>query len=762
MTRIATHRVVACLCLSALGGDVLTVVEESCADELVIEHTDFLAKQIRLEGDGKPTRSIEASNRFTEEDRAWWAFQPVSRPPVPQIENDSWSRGAIDRFILDRLRSTGLEPAPQADRRTLLRRATYDLIGLPPSAGETADFLADDSPDAYERLIDRLLDSPRYGEKWARYWLDLVRYADSDGYKQDDYRPAAHLYRDYVIRSLNDDKPYDQFVCEQLAGDELAPDDRDALIATMYLRHGIYEYNARDVETQWRDILAEITDVTGDVFLGLGMSCARCHDHKFDPILQKDYYRLQAFFAPLLPREEMPVASAVQREQFAARQQEWEAATVALRRELRDLELPVLLKHASGEGFEKLPAEIKSMILLWPDDRTAYETQIAKMASRQFTLDDSILPAKLPASQRRQWQELRRQLEHYSHLQPEALPRQEFVVSDVSSAAPPTLIPGGGHDPVAPGFLSVFDPAPAKIEQPDEALQTTGRRTALARWITNPANPLTTRVIANRIWQYHFGRGLAANPSDLGRLGETPAHRDLLDWLTSEFVDSGWRLKSLHRRIMTSAAYRQAAQIDSSDAAPSAGQGADLIWRMNTRRLRAEEIRDSVLAATGELDLTPGGPGDDPTSSRRAIYLISKRNSVEPFLAAFDMTDCQSSVSERNVTTTPAQALLVTNGSWMADRAGVLARRVAATRHDDPRELATAAYHLAYARPPTAEEMSEAAAFLRQVERQGNSLPLINEQAKPPPDEVRAELRRHALVDLCHALLCSNEFIYVD
>ena len=757
MIENASHQFGACLLVIACLCYLPSVVEESRAIEPATQHADRAADT---------TSAISSEDRSNEdwsnEDRSWWAFQPVRRPPLPQVDDDSWPRGAIDRFVLERLESQGLEPAPEADRRTLLRRATYDLTGLPPSAAAAANFLADDSPDAYERLIDRLLDSPRYGEQWARYWLDLVRYAESDGYKQDDYRPAAHLYRDYVVRSLNADKPYDQFVREQLAGDEIAPDDRDALIATMFLRHGIYEYNARDVETQWRDILAEITDVTGDVFLGMGISCARCHDHKFDPILQKDYYRLQAFFAPLAPREDMPIASAVQRKQYSAQLQEWESATNSLRRELRELEFPVLVQHAGGEGFEKLPSEIKKMIRLWPGDRTVYEQQIARMASRQFTLDTSILPAELPQAQQQRWRNLKLQLKQYDHIKPAPLPTQPFVVSDISATAPRTVIPGQDSDPVEPGFLSVLDPAPAVIEQPDQALQTTGRRTALARWITSPDNPLTTRVIANRIWHYHFGRGLAANASDFGRLGETPSHLELLDWLTSELLEGEWRLKSLHRRIMTSAAYRQAAGVDPSDAALFADSRNRLVGRRTTRRLRAEEIRDSVLAVTGELDLTSGGAGDKSPSNRRAIYLTSLRNSIDPLLGAFDLTDGQSSVSERNVTTTPTQALLVINGPWIAERADVLARRVAASDHEDPRELAATAYHLAYSRAPTEQELTAAAVFLQQATRRGQQIDSANSRAEAAPDDEPADFGHNALVDLCHTLLCSNEFIYVD
>ena len=298
---------------------------------------------------------------FTQADREWWAFRPVRQVVVPAA-GAGWALNGIDRFIARKLAAHGLPPAAAADRRTLIRRVSFDLTGLPPTRAQIAAFLRDDSPGAYGRLVDRLLESPRYGERQATLWLDLVRYADSDGYKSDHYRPEAWRYRDYVIRSFNTDKPYDRFVREQLAGDEIDPGNRDALIATMFLRHWIYEYNQRDVETQWREILADVTNVTGDVLLGLGLQCARCHDHKFDPIPQRDYYRMQAFFAPLLPRDSMPVGTVAQRTRFFERHQVWATATAELRRQLHAIEQPALLGRATGEGFDKFIDRIKTMI----------------------------------------------------------------------------------------------------------------------------------------------------------------------------------------------------------------------------------------------------------------------------------------------------------------------------------------------------------------------------------------------------------------
>ena len=349
---------------------------------------------------------------FTQADRDWWAFQPVRQAAMP-TEGGGWAVNAIDHFIARKLTVHELSPAPAADRRTLIRRVCLDLTGLPPAPEQITSFLDDDSPDAYEKLIDRLLDSPRYGERQATLWLDLVRYADSDGYKSDHYRPEAWRYRDYVIRSFNTNKPYDRFVREQLAGDEIDPGNRDALIATMFLRHWIYEYNQRDVETQWRDILADVTNVTGDVLLGMGLQCARCHDHKFDPIPQRDYYRMQAFFAPLLPRDSMPVGTVPQRTRFFGRHKAWVAATADIRRQLHAIEQPVLLKHTTGEGFDKFIDKIKTMIRKRPGDRTAYERQIAELSERQFGVEPAKLPGRLNGATRAEWERLRAELKAF-------------------------------------------------------------------------------------------------------------------------------------------------------------------------------------------------------------------------------------------------------------------------------------------------------------------------------------------------------------
>ncbi len=660
---------------------------------------------------GGPEYAIRPQPKITDEDRQWWCFQPIADPPVPPHDGQ-WVKNDIDPFILRQLSAQGLAPNSPADRLALMRRAYFDLTGLPPTPEEVAAFQADDSPTAYEALVDRLLESPRYGEHWARHWLDLVRYADSDGYRQDAFRPEAYRYREYVIRSFNDDKPYDRFVTEQLAGDEVDPGSRDAQIATMFLRHWIYEFNQRDVETQWQAILNDVTETTSDVLLGMGMGCARCHDHKFDPLLQKDYYRLQAFFAPLFPRDDQAVATLEERMAFNKQQQAWERQTADIRRKLFEIENPVLLKHAGGQGFDKFVDEIKAMMRKRDTEREPYEQQIATLAARQLEFDRKKLPEQLNDDQKARWEALQKQLAEFEALKPKPLATVAFVASDVGSAAPPTFIPDDpDKTPIEPGFLTILDPAPAEIIPPHESLQSTGRRTALARWITDPRNPLTARVIVNRIWQQHFGRGLVATTSDFGRLGEPPSHPELLDWLASRFVAEGWKLKSLHRLIMTSATYRQAATVPAGSKALTVDPKNRLLWRMNRKRLSAEQLRDSMLFVSGDLDASMGGASVDASKPRRSIYTKIMRNKLDDLLTSFDAPDSIRSTDERNQTTTSTQALLMINGAWPLARAKSWAGRLQKLSSSD-RDVVATAFLAAYGRPATPAEIAEALAFL--------------------------------------------------
>lgn len=678
----------------------------------------------------------KSRGKITDEDRSYWAFQPVRKTAAPEVEKDGWSRGSIDRYLLAKMIPEGLHPAAEADKATLIRRVTFDLLGLPPSPEQVATFVNDNRPDAYERLIDRLLASPLYGERWARHWLDLVRYAESDGYKADGYRPSAWRYRDYVIRSLNTDKPYDRFVQEQIAGDEIAPEDPESLVATGYYRLGIYEYNQRDVRNQWNIILNDITDVTADVFLGMGMSCARCHDHKFDPILQKDYYRLQAFFAPIIQRDDVPAATPQACSDYREKLKAWEEKTADLRRQVDEIEKPHV--DAAAKAFiAKFPVDIEPLFSKPEGERTPLEAQLVRLAGRQIIEEGGKVDfsKKLKGDEKTKWEGLKKQLAEQEKTKPQPLP-EAMMVSDVGPVASPVMIPGKRKaEEIAPGVLSVLNPAPLEILQPSTSLNSTGRRTALAQWLTRPDNPLTPRVMVNRLWQYHFGKGLVESSSDFGRLGQPPSHPELLDNLAADFVESGWSMKDVHRRLLGSAAYRQVSHGVEMQDSSAKDPGNKWVSRMTVRRLGAEQIRDAALTATGELDGTRGGPGGDNASSRRSVYLKVLRNKRDDLLDVFDVPDGSSSIPERNVTTTPNQSLLMINGPWMLARAQALAERV---ERDGKVDRVKFLYQTLLGRLPSTEESASATKFLGD----GGS--------------------KERLIDLCHVLLNSNEFLYVD
>jgi Protein of unknown function (DUF1549)/Protein of unknown function (DUF1553)/Planctomycete cytochrome C len=681
------------------------------------------------------TANAKPHGTITDEDRRWWAFQPVKSPVVPEIRNPQTEvRNPIDAFVIAKLQSAGLTPAPPADRRTLIRRVTFDLIGLPPTPAEIEAFVNDQSTDAYEKLVDRLLDSPRYGERMARIWFDVARFAESDGFKADDERPGAWRYRDYVIESFNADKPYDRFIKEQLAGDEIAPDDAYALVATGFLRAGVYEYNNRDVRGQWDAILNELTDTVGDAILGLGMGCARCHDHKFDPILQKDYYRLRAFFAGLSAREDIPVATERQQAEYRARLAKWEAETREIRAKIEALEGPVRAK-IEKEVVIKLPEEIQAILRKPVRERTPYEQQIADLAWRQVTYEFHRIDIKFKGEAKLARDQLRKELAKFDADRPE-LP-EGMAARDVGPTAPPTVFPKT-QAVVEPGVPSIFDPNPLPVMA---GPTTTGRRKALADWLTKPENPLTARVAVNRVWQQHFGRGLVATSSDFGHLGEQPSHPELLDWLTKRLIADGWRFKPLHREIVLSQTYRESAMkpivVDPENL---------MLGHTAVRRLEAEQVRDALLSITGKLDLTVGGPSVGSDHPRRSVYTKVKRNTRDPLFELFDTPESFTSTSQRLVTTSPLQALLMVNSPFMVRQAEAFAGRVRKENPSDETARLDAAYRLAFGRPPTESERRRAIAFL-------------DEQAKRMKV---GDARAAAWTDLCHVLLNASEFLYVD
>ncbi|MEO6788322.1 MAG: PSD1 and planctomycete cytochrome C domain-containing protein, partial [Chthoniobacteraceae bacterium] len=619
-------------------------------------------------------RVVLTDGGFTEEERNFWSFKPVAKVSPPDA-GGKWARNDIDRFIAKKHGEMKLAPAPEADRRELARRLYFDLHGLPPTKEQMDAFVNDKDPRAYEKLVDELLASPRYGERWAQHWLDLVRYAESDGYNADFYRSSVWPYRDYVIKSLNEDKPYDQFVREQIAGDEIAPDDPNVVIATAYLRHPMYEYNLRDVRGQWEVILTDMTDTTGELFLGLSMGCARCHNHKFDPILQKDYYALRAFLTPVQWRDDTKLVTPAENKAYEEQNAEWEKATSGIRAKIETLTKPGMDK-AVERWRVSFPEDLQAMTNKPVEKRDELEKQLAGLCERQldyarktFNADSSLNSAE----QKEEYKALKEELKKFDHLKPK--PQMDaFVVTDAGSNAPANMLKTRkGEQDVAPGFPSIVDSSPPQITPTKNS---TGRRKALADWITRPDNQLSTRVIVNRVWQYHFGRGIVGTASEFGKLGEPPTHPELLDYLTTKFVANGWRIKPLHREILLSATYRQTARHEPDGATAQIDPSNHYLWRFPPRRLDAEQVRDALLAASGELDMRPGGPSTDGSGTRRSVYIMKKRNSPNELLRALDMPGGFASTSERQSTTTPTQALQLLNGDWWLSRVSKLAARV--------------------------------------------------------------------------------------
>ena len=649
-----------------------------------------------------------------------WPFRPLSDAKPPAGVDHP-----VDAFVDARLEKAGIKPAGEADRRTLLRRVTFDLVGLPPSPGEIEAFLGDRSEGAYERVVDRLLESPRYGERRARFWLDLVRYSDSDGFKADVYRPHIWRYRDYVIRSFNEDKPYDRFVQEQIAGDEMFPEDPTALVATGYLRLWPYEDNQSDAARQWRAILDDVTENAGEVFLAVGLRCAKCHDHKYDPIPRKDYYRLRAFFAPFTPRTDLVHATTEQRAEYAKKRAAWESATADLRAEMAKLKAPHW-KAAADKEIKRFPEYLQEILWKTTDEtRTPWQRRVASIAMIQVNTRSRGWRGRLKGEAKTRYGQLEKELKAFDKIKPKELPRI-MGVTDLDAIPPEVAYPGEEGGTVKPLFLSALG---GEVPEIRATKSSTGRRTALARWLTRPDHPLTTRVIVNRIWQEHFGVGIVPTPNDFGKQGVPPTHPKMLDWLARTFVSDGastplgmnWSFKKMHRLIVTSAAYRRESVHSGDEHARATDPDNTLLWRQRVRRLDADQIRDAMLAVSGKLDLRAGGVGSDQNSTRRSIFVKLIRNKRPELMEAFDGPDTFNSCSRRQATTSPTQALLLINGKWTLARARDLAARA---------KSANGAWRLALGRLPAVEERWDA------------------EQA--------------ALVDLCHVLLNSNEFLYVD
>jgi mono/diheme cytochrome c family protein len=638
-------------------------------------------------GAGEPAASA-VDDPISAEARAHWAFQPVKKPRVPHVRDRAWSHSPIDAFILEKLEARRWLPASEASRAELIRRLTFDLTGLPPAPDEIGAFLKDERPDAYDRVVDRLLDSPHYGERWAQHWLDVVRYAESEGYEYDRHVPDAWRYRDYVIESLNNDKPFDRFIIEQLAGDEIGPTDPECLTASIFHRLGPVRRNAGNPEIALsrNEVLTERTDILGAAFLGLTIGCARCHSHKLEPISQRDYYHLQAYLAAT---EEHNVVLAPKAQEDA-----WKAETQALREQIQRLQAQA--KKAAGAERTRLTAEIEAL-----------EEQLPRP------------PATIPSTQN--------DFAHRTEIHVLRRGVWENKGEPVGPRPPSVLVP--------PGHAEL----PVDVGNP---------RTRLARWLASPEHPLTARVLINRLWQHHFGTGLVKTANDFGIRGDHPSHLELLDWLAATLVEGGWRLKPIHRLIVLSSTYRQSSRSRTCDAARLDPENR-LLSRANRRRLTAEEIRDSMLAVSGRLASRAGGPSvmvptdpelvqllykpsqwkvaSDPVEyDRRSVYLIAKRNLRLPFFEAFDAPALLTSCPRRESSTHAPQALELLNGPLANDLAISFAGRIEGETGGEPTRIVERALLLALGRPPTARERERALEFLHDQPLKEFALAIFN------------------------------------
>jgi hypothetical protein len=724
---------------------------------------------------------------FTEEERSFWAFQPIRRPEPPRFGAEDRVRTPVDAFLLARLREHGLGFAPDADRLTLLRRVAADLTGLPPDEDEAERFLADPAPDAYERLVDRLLTSPRYGERWARHWLDVAGYADSEGNGNDDTpRPHAYRYRDYVVKSLNANLPLDRFVTEQLAGDELVPrpwdnltpEQVELLAATGFLRQAAdgTASGGADVPLLANQNVADTLKVVSSALLGLTVGCAQCHDHRYDPITQADYFRLRAVFEPALDpaqwRRPADRLVSLYRDADRARAAEVEAEAKAKEAELAE-KTKGLVAKAIAKELEKFDAPTREAL------KAALDAPAESRTDEQKALIEKhpsvrITPGVLYQYDPKAADEIKKDREAIAAIRAKR-PREDFVAvaDERPGVVPETKIHHRGDyrqptTPVAPGDLSILSPDSAPFEVPadDPALPTTGRRLAFAKHLTSGNHPLVGRVLANRVWLHHFGRGLVDTPGDLGALGQRPTHPELLDWLADELARSGWDLKRMHRLIVTSTAYRQSSRRRPEHDAVDATNA--LCGRYPVQRLDAEALRDRVIWASGRLSeqmFGPAVPVEEDALGQvvpagnvacRSLYLQVRRSRPVSLLTVFDAPVMAVNCERRTVSTAAPQSLLLMNGDFLRGEAAAMADRIlrdAGAGRAWPVRLTDAvarAWTLAYGRPVRPEEQEAALAFL-------------GPRLGPGGDaDARSKRLRAALTDLCAGLLASNEFLYVD
>ncbi|MBM3807187.1 MAG: DUF1553 domain-containing protein [Acidimicrobiia bacterium] len=728
---------------------------------------------------------------ITAQERSYWAFQLPAQVPLPAVSHPRFNN-PIDRFLESERAQRGLTPAPRADRFTLVRRAYLDLLGLPPSPEEVARFVADARPDAWERLIDSLLASPHYGERYGRHWLDVARYADSAGFEYDVHRPNAWRYRDYVIRSFNADKPFNVFLTEQIAGDEMDGRSDDTLIATGFLRAGPRVlFREKDNPERRFDYLDDVIGVIGKGTLGLTIGCARCHDHKFDPIRQKDYYALQAAIFGYVETE-VPLAPKAEADAYLAKNEALNAERDELRKRIAAIEKPhrdrlelAMIKSRFSEAIYQAAAKPEQ-------ERTPGERLLAIQVFEAVTAPAAEIDKALAPAQLAEKQQLAARLSAIDKERPARLPMAEIVTDGDHRFSPlgegdevvscpkcriPPPFPGSylhrGPAPyevppsyflirgdvesrgpqMQPGFVQVatYGNPPTTIPRPDG--HTSGRRLALAQWIGSPQNPLTARVIVNRLWQKHFGRGLVSTLENFGKMGESPTHPELLDWMAVEFMNRGWSIKQINRLMMTSEAYQMASAFDHA-ANTAADPENRLLWRFRPQRLDAEIVRDSMLRAGGNINLQIGGEPifpfmskeiltgqfrgkwentpEGPAAWRRGVYVYRRRSLPYPMFDTFDHPDMNVVAGARNVSTVPTQALTLLNNPFVLAQADRLAARVASAASGAEAQV-TLAYRIALGRAPSRPELAIAL-------------------------EVVA---KRSLASLTHVLLNLDEFVYM-
>ncbi len=693
------------------------------------------------------------------EERDYWAFRLPVKPPVPRSDINP-----IDAFITAALEKNGLKRAPRADPVTLLRRAYLDLTGLPPTPEEAAQFLNDKSPDAWEKLVDRLLASPQYGERQGRHWLDVARYADSNGFEHDFDRPNAWRYRDYVIRAFNEDKPYNQFLREQIAGDEIGNVTNDSLIATGFLRsYAKVGFREKDNPEFRYEYLDDIIATLGRGVLGLTVQCARCHDHKFDPIRQADYYRLQASLWGYVEVDQ-PLTSKDVAEAWRTKNAEIDGRIGEFKSQLRRLEKPYKDRLLPAK-YKKFPQNVQDAIATPEDKRTPGQVLLANQVIRTVDVSDAEITRVISPADLFEKQKIQAAIRAAEKERPAPIPlamavtdgdyrftpdgpgdepapgkgkKQEAIEGSYLHTGtdpykpPPSyfLIRGdvNSHGPeTKPGFVKVISYGNPPTELPPSSPNTSGRRLALAEWIVSRDNPMTARVAVNRIWQHHFGTGLVATLDNFGKMGEQPVNPELLDWLATEFMDRGWSAKQLHRLIMMSETYQMASEVP--EEILTAGTAKDpenkLLWRYRLQRLDAESIRDSILVASGGLNRQMGGPpvfpmipdeilksmtngiwkqtSDGPGVWRRSVYIYRKRGLPMPLLDVFDLPNQNISCGARNVTTVPTQALTLMNNEFILNQAQLFARRLEEFAPGDRGRQIDRAYAIALSRPPQPE-----------------------------------------------------------